>query len=190
MEYSFELYANNNRLLLLTTTNASSTALITFFVSNQLNESKRFWSYFYCFQLVFHGIDGFAHFMAVLLYKQSSVAIMMASLVSMSSALFTNVFVAMDDLPNILELLSNVSLMKFPMNMAFIAMYGFDRCPTNQTSKILLRTNLTDDKFVEHSAYIWTQVLIFRLMTFTAILLTKNPKIYRNFLKTIKSKSK
>ena len=173
--------------LMLTTTNASSTALISFFLSNQLNESKRFWSYFYCFQLLFHGIDGFAHFVAVLLYKQSTIAIIMASLFSISNALFTNVFVSMDDLPNILEWLSNVSLMKFPVNMAYIAMYGFDRCPTNQTSKLLMRLNLTDDhKFVEHSAYIWAQVLLFRLMTFIAIILTKNPKIYRFLSNRIK----
>ena len=94
----------------------------------------------------------------------------------------------MDDLPDILGYLSNVSLMKFPTNMAFIAMYGFDRCPTNQTSKILLRFNLSDDKFVEHSAYVWTQVFIFRLMAFSAILLAKTPKIYRNLFKAIKSK--
>ena len=157
--------------LIPTTITASLLAVITFFSTNQLNEAKRFWAYFYAYQLLFHTITELANFMTIILSRYEMVCILLSLMLAMSNAVLSNLYVQDQFLPDTVVFVSNISIFKFTINMLLISILGFDRCPHNQTSRTLYLFELLDEgQFWQESAYIWAQLLSFKVMSLFAIM--------------------
>src|SRR5437868_474596 len=92
------------------TISAAVCAVITFFVSNQLNEGKRFWAYFYTFQLIFHTINELAHFMAIILFGYETICILLSLLLAVSTAVLSNLYVQVPYMPIVIKYASNISI--------------------------------------------------------------------------------
>ena len=162
-----------------TTISATLLAVIIFFSSNQLNEAKRFWAFFYAFQLLFHTIIELANFMTIILSGNELICLLLPLLVAMSNGLLSNMYVPASFLPKILEIISHTSIYKFAHNMIVISIFGFNRCPQNQTSMYLFLTDMTDEnEFWVQSTYIWLQFIILKILSLMAIIIKNNPAIY------------
>ena len=129
--------------------------------------------------------------MVILLYRQQTLCITVGLLASISCGTFHQFIIRTKDLSNLFDLISNFSVFKFILNMSVITIYGWDRCPPPQRSKTIYDLDLMDeDEFVENSAYVWILILVFRVMAFIALIVSKNPKFSKILINYLMNKFK
>ena len=166
-----------------TANSASLCTIIIYFVTNQPNEAKRFWAYFYSMQLNFHTMDAFAHMISIILFRSRALCLLIALSYTVTQTILTDLFIPPSDLDDFLEGVTNISILKFTSEMALIAIYGFDRCPTYYMSKHLFFSNLTDDDiFWENSWYVWIQFCTFNAVSIVYLLLMQNFDLFERLI--------
>ena len=171
-----------------TTVFSSVATIIIFFKTHQLNEAKRLWALNYTNFLSLHIIDSLVYLVVVIISNQQLGMLLSLSLV-LGGCMFSGFTVRIQDMGNFIELISHLTPLKFVFNSQLVAIYGFNRCPQNQTSKTLLEYDINgEDIFGEYTSYAWIQIITFRLIAFVFLISIKNPKYYNYFLNYFKNK--
>ena len=107
----------------------------------------------------------------------------------MGGCWFSGFAVRIKDMGNFIELTTHLTPLKFVFNSQLVAIYGFNRCPQNQTSKTLLEYDINGEEiFGEYTVYAWIQIISYRLIAFIFLISIKNPKYYNYFLNYLKNK--
>ena len=108
---------------------------------------------------------------------------------ALSGCMFCGYTVKFQDMANLMKFISNFTPLKFVFSSQLVAIYGFDRCPQNQSSKTLLEYDINDDDiFGEYTSYAWIQIIIYRIIAIIFLISIKNPKYYNYFLNYFKIK--
>ena len=164
-------------------------ASILFLLTSQPNEAKRFWAFFYVFQLNAHLIQGFAHLVALLLFKYPNVCHLIGVVYVTSGAALSGFFVQYSDFTDLKKLLSNISMVRFMAYTSFIPLYGFNRCPNDQVSKKIITLELDDDHlFFEQTSNSILQLVVIRSIALLILIFIKNPNVYEFCLNYLQNK--
>ena len=88
--YSSGVYYTTETItdIIPTTISACFVTVLTFYIQNQLNESKRFWTNFYSNLLNLHTMEGFGHLVAIILFRNKVICFMLGVLYSISGCIF------------------------------------------------------------------------------------------------------
>lgn len=170
-----------------TTIYAISAAVIVFFLSHQLNESKRFWPFLMSITLSHHLVESLVYF-SIFLISDYQLSMMLSFAMTLTGCIFSGFPIRLHDIPKVFEYYSHLTPMKFVLNSQIVSIYGLERCPPNQTSKTLLEYHLNDDHLIDrYNSYALIQLMAYRVMAFIVLLSLKNTKLYSlivNYLKT------
>ena len=106
---------------------------------------------------------------------------MVAILYSMVLAIFSNLHVNYEDMPEFMQQFCHLSGFYWGLNSIFLSVYGLNRCPDGQQSEYLYQLNLLDeDQFTKQSSYGLCCAIIAKLLVLLALFVTKNPRIYQS----------
>jgi ABC-type Mn2+/Zn2+ transport system ATPase subunit len=120
----------------------------------------------------------------IIFHKSDKTSLMMAIGTYSFLSLLCNFFIPVKDFNDVIETLSEFSYCKYELNSVLIAIYGFDRCPQNQTSIVLHNFDINDDdiywKYARYLIYNFTAI---KLLGLIALIVVVNEFSVRMFFK-------
>ena len=128
-----------------------------------------------------HFVDGCAHFIAIILNNYQSILFPVGLMLSISMSIFCNSQVFYEDMQEFMQWITILSGYHWAFNSMLISIYGLNRCPDGQQSELLYKFNLLDDnEFTKDSTYGVISALSVKFLALIALLVMKNPRIYKN----------
>ena len=112
--------------------------------------------------------------MSVLLFRSKTICLLLTLIYAVMCPLFNVMYVTPDDQSQFMKVVAKNSIMKFTVEMIVITVYGFNRCPPNQTSRLLFMFKLDDNKYWENSGYVWAQIFIFKAIALVTLIIIQN----------------
>ena len=140
-----------------------------------------------------HFVDGCAHFIAIMLMNYQSILFLVGLFLSISFCIFSNIQVFYEDMPEFMQWITILSGFYWALNSMLISIYGLNRCPDGQQSELLYKFNLLDDnQFTKDSSNGLITIISVKFMALIALLLMKNPRIYKiigDFIKRLRQRN-
>ena len=132
-----------------------------------------------------------ANLISIVLYNYETLCLLVTLLFSFSSPWFCESIIRDKYMPDVFEVISNISPFKFMYRMIIISIFGFDRCSQNQMSINLYLNDLMDDedKFWESSIYIWIQIFTLKALSLIALIMKNNPFLWTYLYNYFQSKT-
>ncbi|CAG2106150.1 unnamed protein product [Medioppia subpectinata] len=159
------------------TVSGALSGIIVFYLSNQLDEPKRFWPFVLFYVLAIHLIYSTIA-LIVTLVSSKHLCYVCGIANAVLSILFNNVFIRINDLPLMFRALSPLTTLRFAMNGQYVAIYGQDRCPKHMTSRVLFDNDIDDDNIlIDYTLYMFLQIFFFKLITFLILIYANNPNM-------------
>ena len=173
--------------LIPTTGAAFTVATLSFRMTHQKDESKRYWLFLLSHILSHHLVESVAYLLTFSI-PNTDLRLLTSFSIIVSSNLYSGYVINFNDIPKSLNVLNPLSTIKFIYSPMLVAIYGFDRCPKNMTSKTLYEFDINDDTYGEYTGYAITQLVCFRLIAICVLLFITNRRYYHNINNYIKVK--
>ena len=157
---------------------------ISYYISGQLFETQRIISYIFTLTIGMTCAQGLGFLSGIIFLKSDLLAILFSIILYSNCSLFSNFHMRTNDFKPWLQILTNFSFMKFSFNSILSILYGFDRCPSDQSSIILYKFGVKDDILWNNIIILIIYALILRISGFFILYFKIN-----GFLNQSKSKS-
>ena len=162
-------------------------AFINYYISGQHWEQNRlFW---YTFTIVFGMLcsQGFGYLIGIICLKCEQIAIGVSIGLYLMLCMFCNIFTPLNEMPQIFQIISDISFNKFVYYCVLVIIYGFDRCPKGQVSIIMHKYHMFDDLFFTYAKYLVIYAISLRILAFFVLYFKANSFSNRTVLLKIRN---
>jgi ABC-type lipoprotein export system ATPase subunit len=162
-----------------------SYSLVVYYFSGQLLEQKRLLGYVYIITISMLCIQGLGYLIGIIFIEYEQIAMVIAIGLQLNLIFFCNYFILVKDMPKLFQLISEIFYLKYTFNSGLIAIYGFDRCSSDELSIIFYRFGLSDEQFWPNAQYLMIYFIALRILAFIALYIKTNTFFNRSKPKKI-----
>ncbi len=128
--------------------------------------------------------QGLGYLVGIIFVKQEQIGLVIGMMIYINFCMFSNFYIAIKEIPEILQLFSSISFPNFIYNTNLIILYGLDRCSLDQSSLILYKIGLNDQQLWFNLEYLFVYTIVLRI--FALIILYVKTNRFFNIKKTKK----
>jgi hypothetical protein len=149
--------------------------------SGQIEDQQRFLAYLLMLTAGVLCSQGLGLLIGIISEANDKLAIVLSVGLYLYCVLFCGFFIPIEELPELIQWLANLSYAKQSFESMLISIYGFKRCPSGQLSSILYQFNLNDDhKFWINSLLLMFHFTYLRILALFVLIIKANPFSFTN----------
>jgi hypothetical protein len=148
---------------------------IIYYLSGQIDEEKRFLGFTLIIMMGMVCAQGIGFVIGIIVSNSEKLAIVLTTLVTLTSLLFSNFYVPVNELPKFFQWFAYTSIFKLDFEAILILIYGFDRCPSGQISVTLYQLDINDDDiYLENLFFLIIHAIFFRCLALLILIIKAN----------------
>ncbi len=158
---------------------------IIYYISGQFEDGLRIYRFFYIISASLLCSQALGTSVGIILANNNKLALVIAIVNYCSLTFFNNFVIPTKKLIEIAKKISDFAYTKYQFNSILIIIYGFNRCPTEQMSKLLYQYDINDDQlFWTNAKYLIFIYLFYKSLEFIALITRANEISVKIFCKT------
>jgi ABC-type lipoprotein export system ATPase subunit len=118
--------------------------------------------------------QGLGYLIGIIFIEYEQIAIVIAIGIHLNTIFFCNYFILVKDMPKLFQLISEISYLKYTFHSGLIAIYGFDRCSSDELSLTFYRFGLSDEQFWPNAQYLIIYFISLRILSFIVLYIKTN----------------
>jgi ABC-type lipoprotein export system ATPase subunit len=148
---------------------------IIYYISGQFEDGLRIYKFFYVISASLLCSQALGTSIGIIFVNNKKLALVIAIATFSSLIFFSNFVIPTKELIGMAKKISDFAYTKYQFNSILIIIYGFNRCPTGQMSKVLYQYGINDDQLFWTNAQYLTFIYLFcKSLEFIALITRAN----------------
>jgi ABC-type lipoprotein export system ATPase subunit len=118
--------------------------------------------------------QGLGYLVGIICIKYEQIAIGVSIGLYLMLCMFCNIFTPIKEMPQLFQMISDISFNKFVYYSVLILIYGFGRCPSNQLSLVMFKYDMNEQLFWFYAKYLVIYFVILRILAFIVLYIRAN----------------